>query len=125
MKYPYNQDYQPAFPACKISLYNSENDKRTEKLDALLDTGSDGSMVPIVYLQQILATVLTDARIRSHWGEPRLVQLFEVDIELGDMTLPGVFVVGDEEGDEIILGRDVLNKLIMRLNGPARQTEIK
>ena len=39
--------------------------------------------------------------------------------------LPGIFVVGDEQGDEIVLGRDVLNKLRIFLDGPARIVEIE
>jgi len=92
--------------------------------DALLDTGSDGSLVPIAYLQQIFAPALTDTRISSHWGEWRSVQLFVVDLELDGLILPGVFVVGDEQGDEIVLGRNVLNKLRLLFDGPANLTEM-
>lgn len=35
------------------------------------------------------------------------------------MTLPGVYVVGDDLGEEIVLGRDVLNRLRLLLDGPA------
>jgi predicted aspartyl protease len=97
---------------------------RTTAENALLDTGSDGSPVPIVFLRQIFAPALTDTRIRSHWGEWRPAQLFVVDVELDGLRLPGVFVVGDEQGDEIVLGRNVLNKLRLLLNGPANLTDI-
>lgn len=89
-----------------------------------LDTGSDGSLVPIAHLRQIFAPALTDTRIRSHWGEWRSVQLYVVDLELDGLRLPGVFVVGDEQGDEIVLGRNVLDKLRLLLNGPASLTAI-
>ena len=90
----------------------------------MLDCGADGTLVPIDYLQEIFAPALTDSRIRSHWGEWRSVQIFLVDIEVGNLRLPGIFVVGDEEGEEIILGRDVLNKLRVMLNGPANYTHL-
>jgi len=32
--------------------------------------------------------------------------------------LPGIVVVGDDQGQEIILGRTVLNKIILLLDGP-------
>ena len=73
-----------------------------------------------------MITLVEDvADIRSHWGEWRSVQLFLVDIELNGLTLPGMFVVGDETGDEIVLGRNVLNKLHLVLEGPAQLTEIR
>jgi len=124
MRYPYTTGYQPPFPVIRVVLHNNEEGLNTLTEDALLDTGSDGSIVPIVYLRQILAPALTDTRIRSHWGEWRSVQLFVVDLELDGLILPGVFVVGDEQGDEIVLGRNVLNKLRLLLDGPANFTEM-
>jgi len=124
MKYPYDPSYQPPFPAARVVFHNSEEGLRTAAQDALLDTGSDGSLIPIAYLRQILASPLTDTRIRSHWGEWRSAQLFVVDVELDGLRLPGVFVVGDEQGNEIVLGRNVLNKLRLLLDGPASATEI-
>lgn len=125
MRFPYSAAYEPAFPALPVVLRNSEEDLRTEKVQALLDTGSDGSLVPIAYLEAVLAPPLTDTRIRSHWGEWRAAQLFAVDIELGALRLPGVFVVGDEQGNEIVLGRNVLNKLRLLLDGPDGQSDIR
>ncbi len=124
MKHPYDSTYQPPFPAIRVVISNSEEGLRTEPKTALLDTGSDGSLVPIALLAQILAPALTDVRIRSHWGEWRSAQLFLVDLELNSLTLPGIFVVGDEQGDEVVLGRNVLNKLRLLLDGPANTTEL-
>jgi predicted aspartyl protease len=124
MKYPYTTFYRPPFPSAQIVLHNSEKELQTTAQSALLDTGSDGSLVPIAYLRGILAFPLTDTYIRSHWGERRAAQLFAVDIEINGLKLPGIFVVGDEQGDEIILGRNVLNKLRLLLDGPGNVTEL-
>ena len=51
MKYPYDASYQPPFPVARVVFYNSEEGLRTAPENALLDTGSDGSLVPIVYLR--------------------------------------------------------------------------
>ena len=124
MKYPYNKTYQPAFPALKVVLSNVDEGIRTEQVDALLDTGADGTLIPINYLQQLRSPVLTDTRIRSHWGEWRPVQLFVVDIELNILNLSKVFVVGDDLGDEIVLGRNIINRLHLLLDGPANLAEV-
>jgi len=124
MRYPYDTSYQPPFPVVRVAFHNSEEGLRTAPEKALLDTGSDGSLVPVAYLRQIFAPALTDIRIRSHWGEWRSAQLFAVDLEFGNLRLPDVFVVGDEEGDEIILGRNVLNELRILLDGPANVADI-
>lgn len=119
MKYPYDAAYEPPFPAAPVVLRNGEEGLRTAKVQALLDTGSDGSLVPIAYLEEILAPPMTDTRFRSHRGEWRAAQVFEADLELGSLRLPGIFVIGDEQGSEIVLGRNVLNKLRLLLDGPA------
>lgn len=124
MKYPFNPHYEPPFPEIQVALHNDDVTLKTGFLPALLDTGSDGTLVPIIYLQEILAPALTDTRIRSHWGEWRSAQLFVVDVEINNLKLPNIFVVGDELGDEIILGRNILNKLRITLDGPANSTDI-
>ena len=125
MRFPFETGYDPPFPAVEIMLSSSEQGRRTDKLQALLDTGSDGTIVPLDRLWEIRATVLSDARISSHWGEMRPVQLFSVDIHLADLVFPSVIVVGDDQGTEIILGRNVLNKLTAVFDGPRQTTEIK
>jgi len=70
--------------------------------------------VPVV---DIMMTI--EMWARGKWGGRRRVNLFLVDVHIGESVLPHVQVVGDEVGDEIILGRDVLNKLKLLLDGPA------
>lgn len=41
-----------------------------------------------------------------------------------EISFPGILVVGDETGDEVILGRDVLNRLRLLLDGLKLQSEI-
>ena len=50
--------------------------------------------------------------------------LYLVDVQIGDLTVPGVEVVGDELSQEAILGRDVLNRLRVLLDGPAATATI-
>lgn len=125
MKYPYSQDYQPPIPAIPVTLANSDEGLRTDAQNALIDTGSDGTLVPIGLLEDILAPALTETRIRSHWGEWRSVQIFLLDIEFNRLKLPGVLVVGDDEGSDVVLGRNLLNRLHMVLDGHSLTTEIK
>lgn len=125
MKYAYDANYWPSFPALTAVLINPQEELRPAEQHALIDTGSDGTLVPIALLQDLLAPALNDAHIRSHWGEWRSVQLFLVDLEIAGSAFPGVFVVGDETGKEIVLGRNVLNKLHLALDGPAQVVEIR
>lgn len=69
MKHPYSRAYQPSFPSLPVVLTNAEEELRTDVKNALIDTGSDATLAPMAFL----APVLSETRIRSHWGEWRAV----------------------------------------------------
>ena len=121
--FPYSSEYDPPVPICSVMIASAAT-SRTVQLHAIVDTGADATIIPIQYLRQIGARPAFEAGLRSQWGERRVVFLYLVDLKIGLQTLPGVFVVGDDRGDETILGRDVLNKLVVTLHGPQRLMEI-
>ena len=61
---------------------------------------------------------------RSQWGERHPVMMYLVDVQIGDLILPGLEVVGDEVSGEIVLGRDILNRLRILLDGPKETVEV-
>lgn len=73
--------------------------------------------MPIEYLNTIRAQPTVEMGMRSQWGERRIVLLYLVDVQIGEITLPGIEVVGDEVSSEIVIGRDVLNRLLVVLDG--------
>jgi predicted aspartyl protease len=91
---------------------------------AVIDTGADATIVPVSFLRQVAARRFFEATMRSQWGERRRVYLYLVDIQLETLTLPGIYVVGDDQGNEVILGRDVLNRLRVLLDGPRRVSQV-
>ncbi len=123
MKFPYDSNYQPPFPTVEIRLRNERRGLATPVIRGLVDTGADASLVPIAHLRQIRAPAVMDKRLRSHWGEWRAVQLFVVELELGERRFSNLLVVGDDQGEETVLGRTILNKLRLILDGPDNTTE--
>jgi predicted aspartyl protease len=107
-----------------VSLAGPGQAPGTPQLVAVIDTGADGTLVPTSFLEAVEAIGVGDAVLRSVLGEIREVHLFEVDLRCGDAVLPGVLVAGDESGTEILLGRNVLNKLILLLDGHSLSTEL-
>lgn len=125
IRFPYATHFQPPFPMLQLRLGNEKRGSQTETVNGLIDTGADSSLVPLSILRQIRAPAVMDKRLRSHWGEWRVVQMFVVDVELGNRKLTSMLVVGDELGEEIVIGRDLLNRLRLHLNGPANLTELQ
>ena len=122
-EFHYNAQCDPPLPVCDIVLTVPATGLRAT-LTATIDTGADGTIVPIRFLRQIGARRAFEASLRSQWGERRVVFLYLVDLQTGGITLPGLYVVGDELGEEAILGRNALNRLRLLLDGPAALTRI-
>lgn len=45
-------------------------------------------------------------------------------IQIGPFQVHGIRILADQEGGEAILGRDVLNQLVVTLNGLANMVEV-
>jgi predicted aspartyl protease len=123
MKQAYDSRFAPPLPVLNIRISAPFEQPDTQTLSAIVDTGADGTLIPSVYLEQVGAIGVGDALLRSVLGEVREVHLFEVDMHIDSLTLPGVLVAADDQGDDILLGRNVLNKLILLLDGQAQQTD--
>lgn len=122
--YDYSRDYIPAMPVVEVSLSIPGRNEPAMTATALVDSGSDGTMIPVDLLTTIGARYVGQARIRSILGDRQLINLYLVSLRIGASQIPAVQVIANPETDEIILGRDVLNQLIVTLNGVASMTEI-
>ena len=117
----YDTSYSPAIPVCETTLIVPSSGLRLT-LSAIIDTGADATIIPVSQLRKMGAHRAHEARLRSQWGEARRVYLYIVDMRIGDFNLPGVYVVGDDRGNECVLGRNVINRLKMLLDGPLGNT---
>jgi predicted aspartyl protease len=124
MIYPYLSSYHPPIPTLQITLGYPDESLKLGPFVAIIDTGADGTMIPQPYIDALDAPFIDDARIRSHWGEWRNVQIFAIDLGVGSLRLPAIEVTGDDVGTEIILGRNVLNKLRLLLDGRSEQVNL-
>ncbi len=118
MKFPYDSNYFPPAPFINIRLGPPEQSLGVGPLSAFVDSGADATIVPLRHLR-LLQTQADDRKyLRSQCGERRLVDIYFVDVGIGDVRLPLIEVIADDLGDEIILGRNVLNQLRVVLDGP-------
>jgi predicted aspartyl protease len=91
---------------------------------AILDSGADATIIPIQYLHQVQARKIGRAQLRTTVGAPIQVDLYIVSLSISDFFQRYVEVIADTSNQEIIMGRDVLNQLIVTLNGLAAVVEI-
>lgn len=120
IEFPYSDAYWPPAPTCQVSFSVARTGHSVGPLDAILDTGADGTLVPQRYLDTIGARRVMETGLRSQWGERRVVYLYLVTLRIGEIELPGTYVVGDDRSSEIVIGRNALNQLKIWLDGPGR-----
>jgi predicted aspartyl protease len=122
--YPYSDDYFPAAPVLGVRLGAPGTEFTLGPIEALVDTGADATLIPVSYLNQVGARKVDRANVRGHWGERRSVSIHSVALEVDGQRFSAMWVVGDELGNEVVLGRNVLNRLRLLLDGPAAMTEV-
>jgi len=121
--YDYDTTFQPPMPIVELKV-GPALQETTLELAALVDSGADATMVPLRYLRQLQARRSRKAWMRGTTGERVLIDLYHVSIQLGPYRQSLLEVVGVDNEDEVIVGRDILNHLTVTLDGPAYVTEV-
>ncbi len=117
-KQPYNNEVTPPIPDLEIILGLPQATETLGPFRAIVDSGADATLVPIEILKQLGAQSWDEAILRGPWGEGRRIYTYIVDVCICEQIFPGIEVVGDTLGETIVLGRNLLNKLILLLDGP-------
>ncbi len=120
----YSRRYVPPMPVLMIRLSAPEVAPLGRSIVAVVDTGADVCLVPRVVLASLELSVGEPVLIRGQWGEPVAATRYPVDLHFEHGVMPAVDVVSDPDGREVILGRNVLNKLRLLLDGPEQSTAV-
>jgi predicted aspartyl protease len=91
---------------------------------AVVDSGADGTLLPIDVLEAVGAAYVGEGVIRGISGTGQRVSMYLTSLHVGSRALHAMRVVAVPEGSEAILGRNALQFLVVTLNGPAATTEI-
>lgn len=124
LTYDYDQSFTPSMPVIEVHLIAPESNQSGKPITALVDSGSDSSMMPIDMLDEIEALSVGTAVMRGIWGERRRVNTYLVTVQVGNYFIRGVRVSGVAADMDAILGRNVLNELVLVMNGPGNVIEL-
>jgi hypothetical protein len=123
---PYDTTYFPPAPVVTVHLAIPDESTQLGPLTALIDTGADGTFVATSLLEELDAPIVYITNVRPHLGTHRQrAAVYKIDLLLAPtFRIPAVEVVGDDWGEGVIIGRNVLNKLNVLLNGRHQTTTI-
>jgi hypothetical protein len=113
----YSETYHPPAPIAKVKLRNSETLEIIADVPMLLDTGSDITLLPQSYCNEIGVKVSeTEFLELKGFNQTTTVAFYvRLDFIFLNKIFRGKFLVYDQ--DEGIIGRDVLNEFSILFDG--------
>lgn len=97
---------------------------RTERIRALLDSGADGTIVPMPTIATLALDRIGDARVKGVQGPRQLRGVYRADIDFLGFPFIAHPVVGVPDRDYALVGRDILNRYLTTLDGPNLQFSV-
>ncbi|MEM7538078.1 MAG: retropepsin-like aspartic protease [Chloroflexota bacterium] len=122
--FDYDNRYFPPAPFVDIEIFSPDTPNNAHKLKAMVDSGADATILPVKVLKKAGAEMLEEVVVRGMHNIGASTWTYLVSLKIGEYTFHQLEVVSSNQPNQILLGRDVLNHLIVTLNGLAGVTEI-
>jgi hypothetical protein len=114
-------DFDPPAPVARAVV--STADLAIPDVPMLLDSGADISVVPRAVAARVGVVVgSSNVLLQTYDGTQVEAEVAELSLQLGAYRFRGQFVIGD--ADHGILGRNILNLLVLTLDGPRQQWSV-
>ncbi len=123
--YEYNTAYAgPAMPVVSLEIGSHIKTEKWLTVQALVDLGADATMIPVRYLRQLGAEPVNKRRVVDASGISYQVEVYVVALRVGPYQHPAVEILANRQSHDVLLGRNILNHMIVTLNGLAYMVEI-
>lgn len=107
-----------------VTVQNPNDSARRRKLDGIVDTGADVTLIPQRLARQIGVRSHTRMTISGVEGYDVARPAYIVNLEFAETKLERR-AVGEWNGKFIVLGRDVLSDFVFVYDGKTRRFEIR
>jgi predicted aspartyl protease len=110
--------FNPPAPLARVTLRNPESGAQLGDVPMLVDTGADLTLVPQGAVEMLNIDVDRDQpyQVMSFDGTRSTAKVVQLELILLRWIFKGRFLVVDREPG--ILGRDILNHLVLLFDGP-------
>lgn len=115
----YDQTYSPPAPIALTTWRNSETGETVAEIPMLIDTGADATIVPQVVAEQLeISPVLgQEYELMGFDGNRSFARAVILDLLFFGKAFRGSYLLSEDAVG--IIGRDVLNHLVLKFDGPA------
>jgi hypothetical protein len=110
--------FNPPAPVATVTLRDLAKGNTKDDVLMLIDIGADISLVPQTSIDVLGSNIdpLESYELRGFDGKTSVAQSVQLELVFLGRTFRGRFLISNSEYG--ILGRDVLNHLVIRLDGP-------
>ena len=118
-RYPYAGGNPPA-PYVLLNLFHPTDADAVRDVPALADTGADITVIPLAVIGSVRGIPTGTSPILGYDNKPDTLTTFAIRLQIRDLPVIELDVVGSDRVSTAIVGRDVLNRYDIRLDGPNR-----
>lgn len=113
--------FDPPAPVARVTLRNPHNGATVSDVLLLLDTGADVTLLPRMAVERLGVPLLANQRyeLMGFDGSKSLAPVVMLDTIFLQLAFRGRYLLIEEERG--ILGRDILNHVMVLLDGPRQQ----
>lgn len=118
----YDETLDPAGPVLTVRVAPPGGEGRGVLLQALVDTGADCTLVPPGTARALRLPPIDEIWIEGVGGDALRATVHAAELEFAGFRCLARVAAFGQEG---ILGRDVLNRVVLRLDGPGRTLSVR
>lgn len=118
--------FSPPAPVANVTLRDPASSALLSEIPMLLDYGADVTVIPQVALDSLGVSIKSDegVELMGFDGQTTISQIVRLDLIFQKKTFKGRFPVIEGQ-DWGIIGRDVLNHVVILLDGPRLTWEVR
>jgi hypothetical protein len=124
MRYTYNRQIEPPAPFIHVSLKCLETGKSVDNLPALIDTAADRTVFPGHLVDLLSLVPLEELLVAGLGGHVVSASAYKLELTVRTFLPQKAVLIAHSDEPYILLGRDVLNRHRLLLNGPELVLEI-
>ena len=125
IRYSYNRQVEPPAPFDHVSIRGPAGDPVVEGLPAQIDTAADRTVMPAELVARLGLIPLDELPVAAFGGQVLLVPSSFVEVAVRGMAFHEIEALAHPEEPYILLGRDVLNRHRLHLDGPGLALQVE
>lgn len=115
---------QPPAPSVLLNLAHPTTGSAVGDVPALVDTGADQTVLPSSLIAALGLPQADQEVVKGFDGASQLLPTYIVRLQVRDLPSIEFEVIGTDKVGNVVLGRDVLNRYKLTLDGPGQVLEI-